>query len=180
MTGLAVVTSSLTIIKIAVAALLLLLTIGHLFYRAFQLRRSRQVPAIAISACVMLLLLLGLGIAHIYSSTWRQIAREYGFYESRRPLQRLVTAVVLCGVPPLGVLAGLWAGGWRVYAAGVMALSCLLLALAVTKVISYHPVDAVMQIELILGIDLFEAVFGVGLIGVNVCLFQCVEDDFED
>lgn len=178
MTGLGVATASLASTKVVVALLVLSLTIGHLFYRAYRLRRTPQLPAIVISACVMLALLLAMGIAHVYSGSWRQMAREHGMYETRKPLQRLVTAIVLCGVPPLGVLGGLWAGGWRFYSASVMALTFLLLALAIIKVISYHPVDAVMQVELIPGVKLFEAVFGVGVIGLNVCLFQCVEDDF--
>ncbi|WP_146117868.1 MULTISPECIES: hypothetical protein [Pirellulaceae] len=122
-------------------------------------------------------MLVALALAQVYSNSWRQIAREYGVYEARRPAQRMATAAVVGVVPLLGVLGGLWASGWRFPAATAMAVTFLLLAFAIVKVISYHPIDAILQVEAIHGVTLFGVVFAVGIFALNICLFQCIEDD---
>lgn len=159
------------------AVAVLLLTAGHLVYRAFRLRQSDQSAGLIFCVVILLLLLIVLPIAWMYSDVWRQIAKDNGFYQNRASTQRFATSMVFCGIPVLGLLGGISLGVRRLSVVGVMVFSLVLLSIVALRVVSYHPVDHILGLSLIANITLFKAVVGSAIFGLNACLLGCVEDD---
>ncbi len=161
--------------KPILAFIVLGLTAGHALFKTIRLRNTDQFAGLVASSFVISMLLL-LPIAQAYSVTLREIARERGVYEMRRPVQRVVTLSAICATPLVGILVGLWLGKKRLPLLGVIVFSLLTLMGVIVKVVSYHPVDELMGIDLAPGVSLFETFFGIGILALNACLLGCVRD----
>lgn len=168
MTGFGV--SAMVGFKLLLLVVVLGLTAGHALICAVRLWHTDQFPALLTCAIISVLLLAVLPVARVYSSSWRAIAKESGVYESRRPVQRVITVASVVGFPLLGGIGALWLRRSRWSLIAAVILSFLLLCLALVKIVSYHSIDQVMNVRIVPGISLFELSFSIGILGLNACL----------
>ncbi|RCS46348.1 hypothetical protein DTL42_15380 [Bremerella cremea] len=143
---------------------------GHALLCAVRLRHTDQFPALLACTTAVVLLLTALLLSHFWSDAWRVVAKERGFYESRRPVQRVVTLMGIAVLPLLVGGAAWWLHRGRVAVTGAVVLSFLTLGGALVKVISYHPIDRIMTLKVTTGFSLFDLFLGIGILGLNICL----------
>lgn len=146
--------SNLSLFNLAAVALYLFVVLFALAASVGSVRYHQQGWHLRVWIMVMLLFvgfaaLRGLGIEEIWRDALRQIMRADGAYESRRDIQRPLAAIVIAFA---GGCAFIWAyrgfsrvRGRRNVAVMVSSASAfVMVALVALRLISLHPVDAVL------------------------------------
>lgn len=107
-------------------------------------------------------LIFGLGreleFGHWITDRGREFAQAQGWYNERRPFQRLADVVVgLGGLAALALLASFSWRNWRSHTAAVFVLVLMAVFIAI-RAISYHYTDAVLYRERWHGVELSAAI----------------------
>ncbi|PQO45422.1 hypothetical protein [Blastopirellula marina] len=149
------------------------LTACHMLVCGLRFRSTHQFSiVIACFAGTILLLALLLG-SWWFHHELRMVARSLGVYADRRPVQKVVTMLLLYGIPLGGLLGVTRIGQRHPFLAGVLAFSLWIVMLGAVRVVSYHPIDEIMVVRVVPGVSIFEVLIGIGLVGLNLCLIGC-------